>query len=80
MSEKLYYHTCNNTLAHICKVIDNNHVHNVFSYLIMFILKAINPILKGHMVQKGHRILHTWSFHMNFMKLAKGVFHKSHMK
>ena len=39
---------------------------------IMFFFKTINPILKGHMT---NRILHSWSFHMKFMKLAEG-----HMK
>ena len=48
-------------------------------YLIelMFILKGINPILKGQMI---NRILHLWSFHMKFMKLAEGSFHKFHIK
>ena len=36
-----------------------------------------NPISKGHMII---RILHSWSFYMTFMKLAKGSFHKFHMK
>ena len=27
-----------------------------------------------------NRILHSWSFHMKFMKLTKGSFHKLHMK
>ena len=27
-----------------------------------------------------NRILHSWSFHMKFMKLAKGSFYKFHMK
>ena len=40
---------------------------------ILSILKAI----KGHMI---NRILHSWSFHMKFMKLAEGSFHKFHMK
>ena len=44
---------------------------------ILSILKAINPILKGHMI---NRILHSWSFHMKFIKLAEGSFHKFHMK
>ena len=37
------------------------------------ILKAI----KGHMI---NRILHAWSFQKKIMKLAKGSFHKFHMK
>ena len=41
---------------------------------IMFILKAIK---KGHM---KNRLLHSWSFHMKFMKLVKDSFHKFHMK
>ena len=32
------------------------------------ILKVINPFLKGHMI---NRILHSWSFHRNFMKPQK---------
>ena len=39
---------------------------------IFSILKAINPVLKGHMM---NIILHTCSFHMKFMKLAEGLFH-----
>ena len=44
---------------------------------IMFIFKAINSNLKGHMI---NRILHSWSFHMEFMKLTQGSFHKFPMK
>ena len=44
---------------------------------IIFILKAIKCHLKGKMI---NRILHPWSFHMKFMKLAEGSFHKFHMK
>ena len=44
---------------------------------ILSILKAFNTILKGHMI---NRILHSWSFHMKFMKLAEGSFHKFHIK
>ena len=43
----------------------------------MFILKAIKSHFKGHRI---NRILHSWSFHMKFMKLAEGSFHKFHMK
>ena len=43
---------------------------------IVSISKAINPILKGHMIG---RILHSWSFHMKFMKLAFCAFHKYEM-
>ena len=35
------------------------------------------PFLKDHMI---NRILHLWSFHIKFMKLAEGSFHKFHMK
>ena len=31
-------------------------------------LKAIKSYFKSHMIK---RILHSWSFHMNFIKLAK---------
>ena len=44
---------------------------------ILSISKAVNPILKRHMI---NRILHSWSFHMKFMTLAEGLFHKFHMK
>ena len=44
---------------------------------IMLNLKVIKFILKGHMI---NRILHSWSFHMKFMKQAYGSFHKFHMK
>ena len=37
------------------------------------ILKAIKLYLRGHMIK---RILHSWSFHMKFIKLAKGSFNK----
>ena len=37
----------------------------------LFILKAIKPKLKGHMI---NRILHLWSFNMKFMKLAKASY------
>ena len=44
---------------------------------ILFILKAIKSILKSHMI---NRILHSWSFQIKLMKLAKGSFHKYYMK
>ena len=34
-------------------------------------------MLKGHMI---NRILHSWSFHMKFIKLAEGSCDKFHMK
>ena len=34
-------------------------------------------IFNGHMI---NRILHSWSFHTTFMKLAEGMFHKFRMK
>ena len=40
-------------------------------------LKAIKSIFKSHMI---NRILHSWSFHMKFMKLAEGSFHKFRIK
>ena len=43
----------------------------------LIILKAINPVLKDHTI---NRILHSWSFHMKFTILAKGSFHKFHIK
>ena len=44
---------------------------------IMLIFKAIKSHFKGHVI---NRILHSWSFHMKFMKLAEGSFHNFHMK
>ena len=69
--------TCNHTLVHTHNFTDKVYVNNAFSYLLMFILKAINPILKGHII---NRILPSWSFHMKFMELAKGSFYKCPMK
>ena len=77
MSLKLFDHTCNNTLAYRPYVIENVRVNNAFLLEILFILKTIKYHLKGHMI---NRILHSWSFHMEFMKLAEGSFHKFHMK
>ena len=69
--KKSYDHTCNNTLAHTPNVIGNIRVNNVLTFLIeiMFILKTIKSHFEIHMI---NRILHSWSFHMKFMKLAKG--------
>ena len=77
MSQKSYDHTCNNTMARTCKVIDNICVNNAFFFLNNVSLKAINPILKGRLI---NRILHSWSFYMKLMKLAKSLFHKFHIK
>ena len=43
----------------------------------VFYLFEIMFILKDHMI---NRILHEWSCHIKFMKLARGLFHKFHMK
>ena len=47
----------------------------------MSTLRAIKSYFKSHMIK---RILHEWSFHMEFtgefIKLAKGSFNKFHMK
>ena len=51
--------------------------NNAFSIQIMSILKAINTLLKGRMI---NRVLHLWSFHMKFIKLPKGWLDKFHMK
>ena len=40
-------------------------------------LKAKKSLLKGCMI---NRTLHSWSFHMKFIKLAEGSFDKFHMK
>ena len=42
----------------------------------MSTLKAINSYLRSHMIK---RILHSWSFHIKFIKLAEGSFNKFHM-
>ena len=49
MSYRSYDHTCNNTLARTCNVIDNVSISNAMRVLsdIMFILKAIKSHLKG---------------------------------
>ena len=44
---------------------------------IIFVLKAVKSYFEVHMI---NRILHSSSFHMKFMKLAEGSFHKYHMK
>ena len=43
----------------------------------MSTLRAIKSYFKSHMIK---RILHSWSFHMKFIKLAEGSFNKFHMK
>ena len=43
----------------------------------MSTLRAIKFYFKSHMIK---RILHSWSFHMKFIKLAEGLFNKFHMK
>ena len=48
-----------------------------FFIKIMFILKTIKSDLKSHII---NRIVHSRSFHMNFLKLAKVSFHKFHVK
>ena len=64
------------SVALVPNVIDNIRANNACLIEIMFILKAIKS-QKGHMI---NRILHSWSFHMKFMKRAFGEFHKFHMK
>ena len=51
--------------------------NNAFFVEILSTLKAIKTFLKGHMI---NRILHSWSFHMKFIKLAEGSFENFHMK
>ena len=43
----------------------------------MSTLRAIKTYFRSHMIK---RILHSWSFHMKFIKLAEGSFNKFHMK
>ena len=40
-------------------------------------LKVINSHLKGHMI---NRIILSWSLHIKFIMLTKGLFNKFHMK
>ena len=77
MSEKSYEHMCNNTLARRLTSLTTSVSTMRFLAEIMLILWAIKSHLKGRMI---NRILHSWSFHMKFMKVAEGSFHKSHMK
>ena len=59
-------------------VIDNVRVNNAFSHLTNVHFEGDEiPFFKGRMV---NRILHLWSFHMTFMKLAEGSFYKFRMK
>ena len=45
---------------------------------IMSTLKAIKDPFESH--NMINRILHSWSFHMKFIKLAEGSFDKFHIK
>ena len=66
------------TLWRVCVTSLTTSVSTVcFHIELMSILKAIKSRFKGHLI---NRILHSWSFHMKFMKLAEGSFHKFHMK
>ena len=76
----LYDHTCNNTFAGIRNVIDdvrNDNVNFHWKYVHFTLVKAIITYFRSHMIK---RILHSWSFHMKFIKLAEGSFNKFHMK
>ena len=64
--------TCVNTLWRVYVTSLTVFVSTMrFHIEVMFILKAIKSHLKGHMI---NRILHSWSFHMKCMKLAKARF------
>ena len=69
---KSYDHTCDNVLAQIRNVIEMFVSTTGFLIEIMFILKVVKSLYNGFMI---NRILHSWSFHMKFMKLAEGSFH-----
>ena len=56
---------------------DDVRDNHAFFVEIMSTLKVIKTILKGHMI---NRILHSWSFHMKFIKLSEGSFDKFHIK
>ena len=43
----------------------------------MSTLNALKSYFKSHMIKQ---ILHSWSFHMKFIKLAEGSFNNFHMK
>lgn len=66
--------TLNNTWLLAC---------NVVTLSITVMLKYVSLCWWKNSYSKRHqinRIFHQWSFHMNFIKLAKGLFEKLHMK
>ena len=53
------------------------HVGGLKQANVYDIFSILPPILKCHMI---NRILHSWSFHMKFIKLPEGSFDKFHME
>ena len=65
------------TSAHTRNVIENDHV------IMRFLIETVHFEAEKNHIPKGHiinRILHSWSFHMKSMILAKASFHKFHSK
>ena len=56
---------------------ERSQTKNVLNHYHWSLMNRQWKLEKGHMV---NRILHSWSFHMKFIKLAEGSFHKFHMK
>ena len=73
--QKSYDQKLHNTLEGTSD--DDVHVNHAFTFEQLSTLKAIKSNLNGHII---NRILHSWSFHMKFMKLSTDSFHKFHMK
>ena len=69
----------NNTFARTRNFTGNVPVTNAVFCWNDIHFKGDNLILsyKSHMI---NRILHSWSFHMKFMKFAEGSFYKFQMK
>ena len=65
------------TLAGIRNVIDDVRNNNVNFHWKYVHCKSDKTYFRSHMIK---RILHSWSFHMRFIKLAEGSFNKFHMK
>ena len=78
--------TLNSENIRMLRIHVNNDIYNIYclihnSLLIEIIFQSTGdkiPFLR--IIIMINRILHSWSFHTKFMKLAKGLFHKFHMK
>ena len=74
---KSYDHTLHNAWLLVHNVIKPSVTMSGFLLKQVQLLKRWNVISISHMM---NRILHLWSFHMKFMKLAKGLFNIFHKK